>query len=283
MNVINVCQRSPEWHAWRTAGVTASEAAIILNRSPYKTPWRLWAERTGVATPEDLSSNPFVQRGLALEDRARQGFEDRHKTILLPVCAQSSEQSVLRASLDGLSTEDEPVELKVPSFRTYQRVAAEREQSQPYRLYWVQLQFQLYVTGSPRGWLVFDPCHNGSAPLDFEVKRDESFLRTELVPSCLAFWEAIETGKAPEPDPEHDLYLPVTEEAVAQWMEAASAYRSLTTERRDLETALKALKTRMAETDAVFLGQMGEFLLAETGGIRVTRYLQNGTVDNPHC
>ncbi len=62
MNVMNLNQRTPEWNTWRAAGVTASEAPIILGRSPYKTPWRLWAERTGVTTPEDLSANPFVQR-----------------------------------------------------------------------------------------------------------------------------------------------------------------------------------------------------------------------------
>ena len=45
MNVINVSQRSDEWRLWRSQGVSASEAAIIMNRSPYKTPWRLWAEK----------------------------------------------------------------------------------------------------------------------------------------------------------------------------------------------------------------------------------------------
>jgi len=91
MNVINVSQRTPEWSAWRADGVTASEAAVILGRSPYKTPWRLWAERTGVAVAEDLSSKPCVQRGVALEDQARQSFEDRHSTLLLPLCVQSDE------------------------------------------------------------------------------------------------------------------------------------------------------------------------------------------------
>jgi len=281
MNVINVSQRSPEWHAWRAQGVTASEAAIILGRSPYKTPWRLWAERTGVTAPEDLSNNPFVQRGIQFEDQARQGFEERHGTILLPLCAESSEHPVLRASFDGLSDDNEPVELKVPSDKTYQLVATQGEQSLAYQLYWVQLQAQLYVTDASRGWLVFDPCRAGSAPLDFEVKRAEGFLRDELVPACLTFWEAVQTARAPALDPKRDLYLPVTEEAVAQWMESASAYRSLAIERHALEDSLKQLKARMAETEAVFVDQMGDYLLAETEGIRVSRYLQNGSVDYP--
>ncbi len=48
MKIVDVVQRTPEWERWRAQGVTASEAAIVLGRSPYKTPWRLWAERTGI-------------------------------------------------------------------------------------------------------------------------------------------------------------------------------------------------------------------------------------------
>ncbi|WP_407080697.1 YqaJ viral recombinase family protein [Enterobacter hormaechei] len=46
---------------WRRQGVTATDAAILLNRSPYKTRWRLWAEKTGYAREVDLSLNPLVR------------------------------------------------------------------------------------------------------------------------------------------------------------------------------------------------------------------------------
>jgi len=278
MNVINISQRSTEWHAWRTAGVTASEAAVILGRSPYKSAWRLWAERTGLTAPEDLSAKPCVQRGIALEDQARQAFEERHGTILLPLCGESEEHPVLRCSLDGLSDDEEPVELKVPMDRTCRLVASEREQSLAYRLYWVQVQHQLYVAGAARGWLVFDPCRPGSPAVEFTIERDERFQQSELVPACLAFWEAIETGKAPPQDPDRDLYVPANN-ALAQWREAASEYKELAAERRDLEDSLKRLKERMKQTESAFVGLMGEHLLADTQGFRITRYLQNGSVD----
>jgi putative phage-type endonuclease len=86
MKIVDVTQRLPEWLRWRAQGVTASEAAIVLGRSPYKTPWRLWAERTGLAREADLSANPHVQRGIAREDWARKAFEERHGTMLLPLC-----------------------------------------------------------------------------------------------------------------------------------------------------------------------------------------------------
>ena len=123
MKITDVIQRTPPWERWRAQGVTASEAAIILGRSPYKTPWRLWAERTGLAREADLSANPHVQRGNALEDDARRAFEERHDTMLLPLCGESEEHPVLRASFDGIADDGSPVELKVPAERTFAEVA----------------------------------------------------------------------------------------------------------------------------------------------------------------
>ncbi|MEA1053321.1 YqaJ viral recombinase family protein [Lamprobacter modestohalophilus] len=57
MKLIDVAQRSDAWQAWRAQGITASETPVILGHSPYKTPWRLWAERTGLARTADLSNN----------------------------------------------------------------------------------------------------------------------------------------------------------------------------------------------------------------------------------
>ena len=278
MKLVPLKQRTPAWEHWRSEGVTASEAPVILGRSPYKTPWRLWAERTGVVTPEDLSGKPCVQRGIALEDQVRRAFEDRHSTLLLPLCAESTEHPVLRCSLDGLNDDGEPVELKVPTERTYRRLDRERELTTAYQLAWAQLQFQIFVTEAPRGWLVFDPCRAGSTPLEFAIARDEPFLTTALIPACLAFRKCIIDGQAPEYDRERDLYVPV-DDALTEWAQAARTYRELTEDRGHLERQLKTIKEKLGQAEAVFVGLMGEALVAETAGVRVIRYRQDGNVD----
>lgn len=187
MHIIDLVQRSPEWQAWRAGGVTASEAAVILGRSPYQTPWRLWAEKTGLCAPADLSDNPFVQRGLQYEDTARQGFEIRHQTWLLPVCAESARHPELRCSFDGLTDTGEPVELKVPAVKTWETLQREGEASLAFQLYWIQVQFQLFIAEADRGWLVFDPVQTGRVALEFVIARDAAFIAQELVPACLAF------------------------------------------------------------------------------------------------
>lgn len=114
MKIVDLKQRTPAWHAWRNAGITASEALVLMG-SPYKTPWRLWAEKRGLVLPEDLSGNPHVQRGIGQEPIARRRFEDRHGVLLLPICAESTEESILRASFDGLTDDGYPVELEAPT------------------------------------------------------------------------------------------------------------------------------------------------------------------------
>ena len=245
MRLIDVIQRTPAWARWRAGGVTASEAAIVLGRSPYKTPWRLWAERTGMATPPDLSQNPHVARGVALEDAARQWFEARHDTLLLPVCAESDTHPVLRASFDGIADDGAPVELKAPAEKTFAEVAADGTASRAYALYWPQLQHQLYVADADHGWLVF--FGNADRVLEFPVDRDDAFLSNELVPTCLRFAEQISKREAPARDPRRDLFVPEGAD-LARWTALAATYRALTAECGQLEAPLLALQERLAAT-----------------------------------
>jgi putative phage-type endonuclease len=276
MKIVDVMQRSPEWLRWRAQGVTASEAAIVLGRSPYKTPWRLWAERTGLTREPDLSANPHVQRGVAREDWARKAFEERHSTMLLPLCGEAEEHPVLRASFDGIADDGSPVELKVPAERTFAEVAAKKTEAPAFRLYWPQVQHQLYVAGADQGWLVF---YGGPERLlEFPVERDEGFLGKELVPACLQFWEAIAKSKEPPRDPARDLYVPVGEE-LDHWSVLAGEYRDLLREKARLDELLKESKEDLDRIETALIAMMGGFLAAEAAGLKVTRFLQNGAID----
>jgi len=276
MKIVDVTQRSPEWLRWRAQGITASEAAVVLGRSPYKTPWRLWAERTGLAREADLSANPHVQRGVAQEDWARKAFEERHGTLLLPLCGESEEHPVLRASFDGIADDGSPVELKVPAEHTFAEVAARKTQAPAFRLYWPQVQHQLFVADAERGWLMF---YGGPERLlEFPVERDEAFLGEKLVPGCLQFWEAIAKHKEPPRDPARDLYVPVGEE-LDHWSVLAGEYRDLLREKARLDALLKESKEDLDRIETALIAMMGGFLAAEAAGLKVTRFLQNGAID----
>ena len=78
MKLVNVSQRTPEWQRWRAQGISASEVAIIMGRSHYKTPWRLWAEKTGRVLPQNLDNHPLIRIGIDSEPLAIQRFEEKH-------------------------------------------------------------------------------------------------------------------------------------------------------------------------------------------------------------
>jgi hypothetical protein len=183
---------------------------------------------------------------------------------------------VLRASFDGIADDGAPVELKAPAEKTFAEVAAEGTASRAYALYWPQLQHQLYVADADHGWLVF--YGDATRVLEFPIARDEAFLSNDLVPACLCFAEQISRREAPPRDPRRDVFVPEGA-ALARWTQLAATYRTLTAECEQLETPLAALQERLAATQDELVALMGEFLLAEAAGLKVTRSVQSGAID----
>ena len=64
-----------EWlKARKEQGIGGSEAGVVLNLNPYKSPVQLWNEKVGLAEPDDLSENSAVQYGKAAEEHIRALF-----------------------------------------------------------------------------------------------------------------------------------------------------------------------------------------------------------------
>ena len=274
MNVINVSQRTPEWRLWRSQGVSASEAAIIMNRSPYKTPWRLWAEKTGRVLEQSLDNNPLIRIGIEQEPQALQRFEDKHEVMLLPLCGESERYPLMRASFDGLSESNEPVEVKCPHESTFLDVLLNREQSAAYQLYGCQVQQQLLVADAQRGFLFF--YHQGQ-DVEFVIERDEAFL-TQLIDTAMDFWSAVKSGPEPQKDAARDLYLP-NGAAELQWQQLAANYRQNAEKIDDIKAQLKGIELDQASIEQSLVGLMGDFMAAEHSGLRVSRFQVQGSID----
>lgn len=276
MNVIDLPQRTPAWLEWRAAGVSASDVAILLGLSPYKTPWRLWAEKTGLVRSEaELSSDWFRHQGIAGEDAVRWAFEEKHDTLLLALCGESEEQPLIRASFDGIDDDGRPVELKVSCQKVYTEVLNLGRESTAFKLYYPQVQTQLYVSGQTLGWLVF--YYGPGAMVEFEVVRDDAFIADTLIPGCLAFWDQVQHKQEPPRDPERDLYTPKGDE-LTTWTLRAAEYRKAAAAKVELERKVKTLKASMDVIEEALVAMMGDFLVAETAGIKVLRYSQRGTI-----
>lgn len=274
MKVVNLSQRSEEWLVWRKGGITATDACILLGRSPYKTEWRLWAEKTGYAREVDLSLNPLVRQGVENEDKARRAFEEKHNDILLPVCVESGQYPLLRASLDGLRGNGEPVELKCPSESVWEDVCSEQTNSKAYQLYYPQVQHQLLVTGAKQGWLVF--YRNGQLK-EFVIPRDEPIIKN-IVAKAAAFWKLVKERKEPEKDLKRDLFIPQGKE-INDWIYEAEQYRLYDAEIKQLEAKLEELKDKRKPHLDRMKSLMGEYFHADYCGVMITRYKAVGRVN----
>lgn len=274
MNVIDLRQRSPQWHAWRKKGVSATSAAVVLGENPEKTPWRLWCELVGRIQPQDISMIPQVRIAIMLESHAMAWFEERYGVIALPLCGESSEHPVIRASFDGLMEDLSPVEVKVLSDNNFQDVLAMQEDSFHYQLYFWQVQHQMYVSGGKRGFLVF--YHTRNTPIVFEIARDEKAI-AKMVAAELAFWALVVAGKEPPKDKMRDFFVPEGE-GMAKWVTAAIEYRSLEAEKVLLEVELARIAGQQKDLQCELIGLMGDNMLADCEGVRITRYQQSGRV-----
>ncbi|WKJ90169.1 YqaJ viral recombinase family protein [Methylomonas montana] len=274
MKVINVSQRSDAWRQWRSQGISASEAAIVMNHSPYKTPWRLWAEKIGLVLEARLDNNPLIRAGIQQEPEALQRFEDKHDLMLLPLCGESEQYPLMRASFDGLSDSNEPVEIKCPHETTFLDVLLNREASEAYQLYWCQVQQQLLVSEAQRGFLFF---YHQDQDVEFEIQRDETFL-TRLVDTAMDFWSAVKSKKEPSKDPERDLFLPKGH-AEQQWQQLAATYRQRALTILDLKTQLNQLEDEQSRIEYTLVALMGDYVAAEHSGLRISRFQSQGAID----
>lgn len=273
--IVNLQQGSPDWFDWRKQGITATDAVVLLDRSPYKTYWRLWAEKSGFCDEVDLSGNPLVRRGKELEDEARAAAELLLQDILLPCCVESEFDPIFRASLDGYTSDGNPVELKVPSDAVWNAIMHEGTQSEAYRMYWAQVQAQLLATGSKEGYLIF--YHEGNLH-PFKIHPDSQAIHT-LVKRGRILMQQVRDYEEPPMNPERDVFIP-REDAARNWLMAAEAYRNQTAKIESLKSEIAELEEKRRQHEQAMLGMMGDFLHAEYGGVSVTRFVKKGRVNS---
>jgi len=107
--ILKLVQGSSEWQSHRARHRNASETPAVLGVSPWVTPYQLWLQRTGRATPE---VNAAMTRGTELEPAAREAYEQLTGNVMQPLVLVDGEYS---ASLDGISLDGSLIlEIKCP-------------------------------------------------------------------------------------------------------------------------------------------------------------------------
>lgn len=268
VRLLDLAQRSAEWHAWRDGKdlpdgkprITATMAAIIAGDSVTKsTPTQLWGELTGrlkAVEPSDFLKKLFA-RGTSMEPQARVAYEEFTGNQMADVCVESLAHPWAAASLDGLSPScDLILEIKCPASA---RVHAEAKAGRIPSHYIAQLRWQLLCVPSAQEahyWSWY-PNDDSGRPGALVILKRDAMEEADLLERCLKFRACLVDDTPPVED---------------AFRAAAMAYRKARAEADYAEAQL-------AQADAALKVALADQDLAEAFGVRLTRYVVRGVVD----
>lgn len=241
-------QGTPEWLAWRSRGLGASDAPAVMGRSKWATPYSLFRQKIGLDPGPAM--NPAMARGIRLEPQARAAYERHTGNVMVPVVLESVEQPLLRASLDGLEASGNiTLEIKCPG-RDAHLLAVHGLVPDNYI---DQIQQQLYVSGA-------DVAHYWSFDGDqgalVVVYPDPARIQA-IIERSMMFWKHVQT-KTWSSD---------------EWEAAAAIWRAARAERDIVEEA-----EERARSTLISLLKDDE-PKREGAGVIATRVIRKGTFD----
>lgn len=164
---ISLQQGSPEWLSMRKSKITATDAAIILEKSPYCTPYILWKRKLGLI--EEQPINTAMKIGMDLESIARDSFVRQVGINVIPKVAIKPSVEYMMASLDGVS-ECGTLAVEIKCSNSILNKANEGIIDDHYI---AQLQHQMDVLGLDR--MMFFAFWDNQSKI-IEVKRDQPYI-----------------------------------------------------------------------------------------------------------
>lgn len=195
MKIIECVQGSPEWHLARAGIPSASNFDKIIttkgerSKTREKYLYRLAVEKITGKT-EETYQNATMQRGILMEEEARQMYEIVTGKAVVQVGFCVMEGGIVAgASPDGMVDDDGALEIKCPMPETHVSYLLENKLPTDY---FQQTQGQLFVTG--RKYVDFVSYYPGIKPLIIRVEPDKEFqkkLAGELESFCIDLTEVV--------------------------------------------------------------------------------------------
>jgi putative phage-type endonuclease len=179
-----------DWLALRRRGIGSSDAPAVVGVSPYRTPLEVWAEKVGLAEPEE---NEAMRWGRLLEPVIAEEYSRAVGQQLWDPRAiyQHAEHAWMLATPDRLATPMAPrivIEIKT-------RAMWRQDDDLPAH-YRVQVQHQLAVLGLDRATVVI--LVGGQRLFWTDVERDDALIR-DLTEQEREFWRRVELRDPPPP------------------------------------------------------------------------------------
>lgn len=250
-------QQTDEWLQFRKDKIGASDAPVILEVSPWKTPYQLWEEKVGVR--ENSFKSKSMQRGLDLEDKARDKFEEMTGLCVFPTVVIHPENHWMMASLDGMDIgKNHIVEIKCPGKEDHELAKSGKIPQK----YYPQLQHQLEVCGMD---MVYYFSFDGEEGVILELYREDKYIK-KLVTKEKEFWECTQSFIPPAMS-EKDFQVKSDDmwnEASHKWLRAQERLKEIENEEKELREILICMSNKKN---------------CVGGGIKVSKVVRKGNVD----
>lgn len=188
-SITELSQGSIEWHEFRRCHIGASDCPIIMNISPWKTPYSLWEEKCGLVKSNFISD--AMNRGINLESLARFEYENM-VGFDVPACVRKHKSiDYMIASMDGFNSSlKKGVEIKCPGktdhLKALNGLIPEK--------YYPQLQHQIEVCDLDEiDYFSFD----GEVGVIVKCLRDEDYIKQILLQEE-KFWYCVQNFISPK-------------------------------------------------------------------------------------
>lgn len=240
--------------------IGGSDIAAIMGQSRWKTPYRLWAEKTGKIEVPDLSTNESVEMGTRLEQFVADLFSEKTGKAVRKQSKmyQHKDYPYLVAHVDRLITSsDELLECK-----TCSAYKLEEWENKIPREYVLQVIWYLGITGRKRGWIA---CLIGGQKFDYKVIDFDEELFNLMIERAVKFWELVEKKVPPLILPEDsdtlgEVYNEYTDDMIiSQELNDRIAYlQEIKMHRDEINKEIKEIETELKATIADKTGLLTE-------------------------
>lgn len=227
--------------------IGGSDIAAIMGQSRWKTPYRLWCEKTGKIETPDLSNNPAVEMGTRLEQFVAELFAEKtgKQVRRQSKMYQHPDYPFMVAHVDRLITgSDELLECK-----TCSAYKLEEWENKIPKEYVLQVIWYLGITGRKKGWIA---CLIGGQKFDYKVIEFDEELFNLMVEKAIRFWEQVQNGVPPVilPDDSETLgevYSEHTEDMIecSELNDRVAYVQELKMHRDEINTEIKEIETEL--------------------------------------
>ena len=248
---VKATQRSPEWLELRRQGLGASDMAAVMGVSPYKTPYQLWAEKTG-ATPEQ-KVGAAANRGVILEDAVGLYYEQERGVKLRKSngIVRLKAQPRIMASLDRTIV-GEPkgiVEIKTSASPRWSMWPVPPEVV-------IQTHVQMGIVGAE--WCDVVALLGG---LVFKIERVQfdPELWAEIQRAAMLFLDAVDTKTPPQLEAlDAQAFAIATPQGSQEFVEATADLERVYAQLREVNTELHFLEQKKGSLEIIIKEAIGE-------------------------